>query len=417
MTAPGATAPKNRLPIVALLCANAISMIGNNLALVAIPWFVLETTGSAARTGVVAFASVVPTVIAAILGGALVDRFGNRRVSVLADLVSAVTVAGIPLLHVTTGIAFWQLLALVFLGALLDAPGNTARMALVPELAALGGVSLERANGAAQAIQSSSVLLGPPLAGVLIAWLGTSNVLWLDAATFVASAAVVGRIVPRSRHVRATTLHYLKDVRDGLAFIRRDRFLVSLLCVGGIANFAGAPLYAVILPVFARDLYGRASDLGLLLGGVGAGSLLGAVLFSAVGGRLPRFPMAIAFSLASSAPIALLATEPQVGMAVVILAVAGLGDGFINPLVITVIYERVPAEIRGRVLGSMIACILAAAPLGMLIAGWAVEPLGIVTVILAVAAILLLVTVLFALTPGFRDLGPRSIDPESAQAG
>src|SRR5262245_35966686 len=89
-TVPG---EQKRLPIVALLTANAISMVGNNLGIVAIPWFVLETTGSAARTGVIAFATVLPTVIAAILGGALVDRFGNKRISVISDLVSAVTVA------------------------------------------------------------------------------------------------------------------------------------------------------------------------------------------------------------------------------------------------------------------------------------------------------------------------------------
>src|SRR4051794_26415121 len=113
-----------RVPIIALLAANAISMVGNSLGIVAIPWFVLETTGSAARTGVVAFATVLPTVLAAILGGALVDRVGNKRISVIADLVSAGTVACIPLLHHTVGIAFWQLVLLVFLGALLDAPGN-----------------------------------------------------------------------------------------------------------------------------------------------------------------------------------------------------------------------------------------------------------------------------------------------------
>src|SRR5688572_22254617 len=108
MTDASANPEPKRLPIVALLTANAISMVGNNLGIVAIPWFVLETTGSAARTGVIAFATVLPTVIAAILGGALVDRFGKKRISVIADLVSAATVAAIPLLYETTGIEFWQ---------------------------------------------------------------------------------------------------------------------------------------------------------------------------------------------------------------------------------------------------------------------------------------------------------------------
>ncbi|MCC6791764.1 MAG: MFS transporter, partial [Thermomicrobiales bacterium] len=235
-----------RLPIVALLTANAISMVGNNLGLVAVPWFVLETTGSAARTGIVAFATVLPTVLAAILGGALVDRVGKRQISVLADLVSGATVACIPLLHHTVGIAFWQLTLLVFLGALLDAPGNTARMAIVPNLANLGGISLERANGASQAIQSGSVLLGPPLAGLLIAWLGPSDVLWLNAISFIVSATIVAWMVPRGETVAARSGRYLADVRAGLSFIRRDRFLIALLGIGALANFAGAPLFAVV---------------------------------------------------------------------------------------------------------------------------------------------------------------------------
>lgn len=409
------SAASNRVPIIALLFANAVSMIGNNLAVVAVPWFVLETTGSAARTGIVAFATVLPTVVAAMLGGALVDRSGNKRISVVADIVSATTVACIPLLHHTVGLQFWQLVTLVFLGALLDAPGNTARMAIVPELAERGGMSLERANGAAQAIQSGSVLLGPPLAGLLIVWLGASDVLWVDAASFLVSAAVVFSFVPDLVEKAAAAGRYLDDVREGLSFIRRDRFLVSLLCIGAIANFAGAPLFSVVLPVYARELHGQATDLGLILGGVGAGSLIGAVAFGSFGSRFPRRPLALSLSLISAAPVAVLALDPPIWIAVTAMAISGFGDGSVNPLIITVIYERVPAALRGRVIGSLLACILAAAPIGMLIMGSAIKPLGINAVIVAISAILLLVTVLFAVAPALRDLeAPAEAEPAIA---
>ena len=398
------TSAGNRFPIVALLVANAISMIGNNLTVVAIPWFVLETTGSAARTGIVAFATVLPTVIAALLGGALVDRLGYKRISVASDLVSASTVACIPLLHHTVGLAFWQLVALVFAGAMLDAPGNTARMAIVVELAERGGISLERANGAAQSIRSSSVLLGPPLAGLLIVWLGASNVLWVDAASFIVSASIIATFVPAAVKTVATASRYLDDVRDGLAFIRQDRFLVSLLCIGAIANFAGAPLFAVVLPVYANELLGKATDLGLVLGGVGAGSLIGAIAYSSFGNKFPRRRLALALSFVSAAPVAILALDPSIWIVVAAMGVSGFGDGSVNPLMITAIYERVPVELRGRVVGSMLACILAAAPLGMLIMGWAIKPLGIDAVIVMISAILLVVTVLFALAPALRSL-------------
>src|SRR5262249_37865014 len=108
------TGERSRGPMAALLGANAISKTGNVASLVAIPRVVLPATGSASRTGITAFAGLVPVVLSGIFGGALVDRVGNRRMSVLADLASAAATAAIPLLHTTAGLAFWQLVALVF---------------------------------------------------------------------------------------------------------------------------------------------------------------------------------------------------------------------------------------------------------------------------------------------------------------
>ena len=110
------TGPTRRIPILALLGANAISETGNVLAFVAIPWFVLQTTGSAAKTGLTGGAFLLAAVVAGVAGGPVIDRMGFKRTSIVADLASAVTVALIPLLYYTIGLAFWQLLALVFLG-------------------------------------------------------------------------------------------------------------------------------------------------------------------------------------------------------------------------------------------------------------------------------------------------------------
>src|SRR5512143_3253992 len=126
-----APASPNPRPILALFTANAISMIGNVCAGIAIPWFVLQTTGSAAQTGITGFFTILPVVLAGFHGGALVDRLGYKPTSIIADLTSGITVALIPLLHFTVGLQFWQLMVLVFLGGLLDAPGSTARGALV----------------------------------------------------------------------------------------------------------------------------------------------------------------------------------------------------------------------------------------------------------------------------------------------
>jgi MFS family permease len=138
-----------RAPLYALYLADAISLSGNALAQLAIPWFVLVTTGSAALTGLAVFFNFLPVVLAGVFGGVIVDRLGFRTTSVLADFASAGAVAAIPALDATVGIELWQLMALVFLGALLDAPGTTARSALFPDVVALAGVRMERATGIA----------------------------------------------------------------------------------------------------------------------------------------------------------------------------------------------------------------------------------------------------------------------------
>src|SRR5215203_3539923 len=118
--------PKNSLPILSLFTANAISLVGNVLSAIAIPWFVLQTTGSATQTGITGFFTILPVVLAGFLGGTLIDRLGYKRTSIISDLASGVTTALIPILYFTIGLEFWQLLILVFLGALLDTPGGTA---------------------------------------------------------------------------------------------------------------------------------------------------------------------------------------------------------------------------------------------------------------------------------------------------
>lgn len=395
-----------RTPLMALLGANAVSLFGNHLTGLAIPWFVLETTGSPTRTGLVAFAGLVPTVLAAFFGGALVDRIGFRRTSIAADLLSGLTVATIPLLHATVGLAFWQLLGLAFVGALLDAPGGTARESLLPDLAAAARTPLERANGASGTIQALATLVGPPIAGVLVVAIGSSAVLWFDAATFAVSALLVAVAVPAPTKEPASGPRptYLSEVGAGLRFLRSDRLLVAIALTGAAVNFLAAPLFGVVFPVFARETFGTARDLGLMLAGVGAGSLTGSLLFGAVGPRLPRrATLAAGFALAGLG-LLVVATVPPLEGTIAALVVAGVGIGTINPIAATAMQERIPAELRGRVLGAFMATVLVAAPLGVLVAGVSIETLGVRTLIVAAGGGLLTATLAVALHPAFGDL-------------
>ena len=269
-----------RFPFYSFLTANAISLIGNYFTMIAVPWFVLETTGSAAKTGLVGFFTALPAVIATFFGGPVVDRLGHKKMSIISDIGSGVTVALIPLLYHTVGLDFWQLLVLVFFSALLDAPGNTARMSLLPDLAQAGGVDLERANALTQAIQRGAILVGPAAAGLLIAWIGSSNVLWLDAGTFVISALLFALAIPTGDEKPVSELKYLDELKEGLSFLRQNRMMLTLVITVAITNFLDAPLFSVVMPVYAKEIFGDATKLGIVFSSFGAGAMIGTLIFS-----------------------------------------------------------------------------------------------------------------------------------------
>ncbi|HYO92524.1 MAG TPA: MFS transporter, partial [Pyrinomonadaceae bacterium] len=398
------TLKRTSVPLFALLAANGISMTGTVLAMIAVPWFVLQTTGSASLTGLTATFTALPAIIAAFFGGTLVDRMGYKRMSVISDLMSGVTVALIPLLYHLLGarFAFWQLLVLVFLGALLDAPGGTARLSLLPDVAKLAGMRLERVNSAAQAIQRGSNLLGAPLAGFLIALMGADRVLWLDAASFAVSALMVAALVPSQAapfQSEKKQSRYLEDLKEGLRFIRRDRLTFAVVSTVMITNFLDAPLFAVVMPVYVSRVFGSAVNLGLIIAGFGAGAMLGTIIFGAIGHRLPRrMTFALSF-IVVGLQFFFLAALPPVGFIIAAFALLGLASGPLNPIIMTVMQERVPAEMRGRVFGTMTAGAYLAVPLGMLLAGYMIEWRGVRTTLLIQAGIYLIITLSLLFNP------------------
>ena len=396
---------RTRAPLYALYAAEAISLSGNAVAQIAIPWFVLTETGSPTLTALVVFFNFLPIVIAAFLGGVVVDRLGFRTTSVVADLASSAAVAAIPLLHTTVGIELWQLMALVFLGALLDAPGATARAALLPDAVELAQVPMERASGFRSGIQQGSQLVGAPLGGVLVAAFGATGALWLDAASFLASAALVVAFIPRPHRAEEEEPRgrFFAQLAEGLRFIWNLRVARALVVMVLVTNLIEAPA-TVVLPVFAEEEYGSATDFGLLVGVLGGAALAGALLCSAVGHRLPRrgtFLLCFAVVPFGYLGLALL---PPLPIALVVLAVAGFAAGPINPLLFTVMTEVVPLELRGRVFGAVRGGAWAAIPLGILLGGVLVAAAGVAATFL-VMGVLLAVTVAYGFfNPAFREM-------------
>lgn len=369
-----------RIPLYTLFATSLISVTGDVMAAIAIPWFVLETTGSTVQTGIVAFFSVAPIVLGMSFGGTLVDRIGYKRVSVVADFASGLTILLIPILHSTVGLEFWQLLLLVFLGNLMDAPGRSARQSMLPELAEHASMSLERATGLSQSLQRATNMIGAPIAGLLIAGIGATGVLALDAVTFGLSALGMLLFIPAhllDANKTDNANSYWQDLKAGYRFVRRDRLILGLIIVVMVTNMIDYAMSAVTYPVYMRTVFGvenGATLFGLFVGIFGASALASGLLFSWLGERIHKqgWLFAIVYFLL---PVRYLvfAVFPPLGILILANIFTGLLAGPINPIIGTIMYRRVPNDMRGRVFGIMTAGMLVAMPLGGVLGGYLLE--------------------------------------------
>ncbi|MGX6601801.1 MFS transporter [Micromonosporaceae bacterium Da 78-11] len=394
---------RRRAPLVGLLGGHAVSLTGNMLTLIALPLYVLAQTGSPAATGLTGAFATAPIVLGGALGGVVVDRIGYRRASVVADLVSGVTVAAIPLLNATVGLPFWGLLALVFAGGLLDTPGQAARSALLPEAAKAAGVPVERAVGWFEATERGARLLGAPLAGLLVTAIGSLTVLAVDAMTFVVSAAVMTALVPAALQPEPADEEpggYWRQFVAGVRFLVHEPLLRAMVLLVLVTNFFDATKSSVLLPVVANQRLGGATAFGLLVGAMGGGALIGSLIFSAVGHRLPRrATFVISFAVAGAPPFWGLASGLPLPWLLAVFAVSGFAAGAINPLLGAIELERIPSGLRARVYGVIGAGAYAAIPLGALLAGAGVDRLGATPLLIGIG-IAYLLTVLTPLIGG-----------------
>jgi MFS family permease len=401
------------------MAAVTIGQIGRQLSVIAIPWFVLETTGSAARTGVVAAAVLLPGFVVGIFGGVLVDRLGYRRVSIVSDLVCAAATMLIPLLYAITGLSFAMLLVLVFFGSLLDVPALTARRSMVPELASAAGMPLDRVNAWFESLQNLAVLVGTPVAGVLVAWLGARHALWLDGGASALSALIVLLAIPAGLFAAQapTARNYRQDLVVGLRFIRRDPVLWPMVIVLALSNATSVAAAGVVLPVYFRDEVGSSASMGVVLAATGGGAFLGAMLYGLVAGRVSRFTLWLAGFMLVPLEFWVFVISPGLAVMAAAYFVVGLAMGPINPIMVSLRHERSPREIRGRVFSTYSAIAMAAQPLGVLVAGNLIEAAGFFPAIVAMALIAQAVGLASVLIPGFRQMDDPPVERVLATAG
>jgi MFS family permease len=403
-----------RRALTGLLSAQAVSATGTAMSLVALPWLVFEITGSATALGLVAFAAALPLVVAKALTGPIIDRFGPRRVSILADVAAAAATGAVPVLHLVGGL---HLPVLVVLAALVGAargPGDSAKAALVPAVAEADGTVLERATGLAGAIERLAQMVGPPIAGVLVAALGPVTVVSIDAVSFLAAAVLM---VWQTEGAPSAVPEpgYLGQLQAGIGFLRGERLLRSLVAMMALTNLVDAAVVAVLLPLWARESGAGPAGIGLVLGAFGAMGVAGSATAAAAGPRLRRRPTYLTGQLIGGAPrILLLALGAPLPLVVAVWAVAGVAAGFLNPIIGAVTYERIPRPILGRVLTLAGTVTQVGIPIGPVVAGGLVAGLGLAPVALVFGAAYLVTTTLPLRRPEWRQMDVDLIERKPA---
>ena len=396
--------------VIRYLLADALSLFGNAVAAVALPWLVLVRTGDAAAAGVIAAAAALPVLAAAVIGGWVIDRVGRRRISVGADLASAASIAALPLVDASVGLTLTWFIVLGVAGALFDVPGMTAREALGPDVARAAGVSLERLAGLREGISGAVLIAGPAAAGGLMVLVDPVTVLWATAACSALAAAVTATLPAGVGASTTGSSGRLSDIGAGWAVVRADPLLVTvtLVSVGAVAVIA--PLQGLLLPVHlvAQDAPGA---LGLTITAIAVGGIAGAGLYAGLGARASRRLVFVLALLVLTGGMVGLALLPPTPLLLTAAALVGLGMGPLSAMTSVLVVERIPDDVRGRVMGLQNAAVLSVAPAGLLGAGLLIEGVGVATTGMLMAGAWLVVAAATLLAPALRTLERREVAP------
>lgn len=415
-----------RAPLLGLIGAYLVSGAGTALSAIAIPWLVLVATGSAVATGLVGFAEMAPYVLLQATAGPLVDRVGLRRTFLIGNLVAAAAVFAVFLLGALRDLPLGALVALVAVAGAVRGAADAASTPMIPPLARLARWSDERAVGLYSGANRASLLVGMPLAGVLVALVGPAVTILIDSLTFLCAVVVVAATVPRvqadagapSAARRLGVRAYLAELREGLRFLRADRLLLSLLALIVLTNLLDQAMSAVFLPVWAHDRVHDAVAFGVVGGASGLGMLVGVLLTAWLGRRLPRwFTFACCTLLASAPPFFAVAGWTSVVAVAAVFFVCGVFGGVPNPIIGAVQYERVPALLQTRVLGAMKASAYLGVPFGSLLGGLLAQGVGLTWACVVSGAVMLVATIAPLVFPVWRGLDRQDASPGSPGLG
>jgi MFS family permease len=353
--------------ILALLTGELVSRLGSQFTSLALPWFVLVTTGSPTKMGLVFAAELVPVALFGIPAAAVVDRIGPKAAMLLADGVRAPIIAAVPFLHEVGGLSFGLILVLGGLHGLFSCAYFTCQRLILPAVVGEDEQTLAQANSLVEGASNVTSLAGPALAGVLIAFMGAANVMWLDAVSYVIAFALISVFVRVTREVHDE--EESRGVRAGLRYLRGDG-LVARASISSLTFGFLFPILAASFPVLAYRQYNHNPRVaGLLFSAIGAGQVVGSLLAYRLVTRLRPLRMAAFAAVFTAAPLWLLVPHLPLAVVGIALAICGASVPMINAPYLGLLSTRIPKALRGTVIQALLTINNIAGPLAFVIAG------------------------------------------------
>jgi MFS family permease len=399
---------KKKLPVVLHQLSNFSSGLGNSIVMITIPWLILEETGSPAFAGLVAAISALPGLLISPIGGWLVDHLGRRSVSIWADLLSAAAVAAFPIVALTADLTSSVILIIAVIGAIFDPAGYTARKTLLADVAKASDIELDRLNGIHDGFMGVSWIFGPAVGAGLISTVGAVNSFWVAGGLFIFAALAiaflrVGNLGKEARDLAEEMGETTnRSISVGFQVLWNDKLIRTITIAVLIIAAVYLPTETVVLSTYFEDL-GKPASLGIVISALAAGSAIGSFGYGWISARMSRKNLVRATLIGTAISIIPMAFLPPLPILIVAGFFLGLSWGPFNPLVSTLIQQRVPADQQGRVFGVQTAVFYAAPPLGMVAAGLSVERFGVSATYIVLAAILSATALLALLTKSLRS--------------
>jgi MFS family permease len=366
-----------------LWLGEAVSALGDQFALIALPWLALVLTGSALALGTVLALMAVPRALLMLIGGVWVDRLSPRRVMLGSNVVRLLAVTLLGVVVLADAEQLWMLYAFALVFGIADAFFFPAQTSIVPEL--VEPDQLQGAIGITQGTTQATVLVGPAVAGVIIAALGADGVqassagiataLLLDGVSFLASLATLWLIRSRPEH-HATATSMLESIREGVRFLWDSPGLRAVVLISLTGNLLIVGPFEVGFPMIAYSrLPEGAAAFGLIMSAFGGGSLLGYLAGAMLPSPRPGLfaPLVMGTLALAGLGVAALAPVSSTVVAAAVCVAAGLALGYGNLLGLSWAQQRIPSHLMGRVMSLLLLGSVGLVPISELIAGAAVQ--------------------------------------------